>query len=120
MIFRNLSLLSLVFAGLLLSFGMRTSATAAEQAYLEQAISEANEAIQAGKAQEPGSLIEHIDQSYDRARSAVWQNPTDHIRQGIKLLRKASKVAKGTNSPARMAKAVGYVEGARTHFEAAR
>jgi hypothetical protein len=108
-------------AGLIVGLGLSViPAASAEQVYLEQAISEANEAIQAGNAQEPASLIEHIDQSYDRARSAVWLNPTDHIRQGIKLLRKASKVAKGTNSPTRITKAVGFVESAKSHFEAAR
>ena len=120
MMFRSLSIPLATFV-LSLSPGLCAApAVAAEQVYLEQAIGEANEAIQAGKALEPGSLIEHIDRSYDRARSAVWQNPTDHIRQGIKLLRKASKVAKGTSSPARMTKAVGYVEGAKSHFESAR
>lgn len=69
--------------------------TAAEQLYLEQAISETAEAIEAGKASEAASLIEHADRAFDRARSAVWQNPVDHIRQGIKFLRKAVKVAKG-------------------------
>ena len=108
-------------AGFIVGLGLSViPAASAEQVYLEQAISEANEAIQAGNAQESASLIEHIDQSYDRARSAVWQNPTDHIRQGIKLLRKASKVAKGTNSPTRINKAVGFVESAKSHFEAAR
>jgi len=94
--------------------------TAAEQLYLEQAISESTEAIEAGKASEAASLIEHADRAFDRARSAVWQNPVDHIRQGIKFLRKAVKVAKGTNSEKRISKAIEYIEIAKSHFEAAR
>lgn len=96
------------------------SAVAAEQPYLEQAISESAEAIEAGKASEAASMIEHADSAFDRARSAVWQNPVDHIRQGMKFLRKAVKVAKGTNSEKRIAKAIDYIETAKSHFEAAR
>ena len=96
------------------------SAVAAEQPYLEQAISETAEAIEAGKASEAASMIEHADSAFDRARSAVWQNPVDHIRQGMKFLRKAVKVAKGTNSEKRIAKAIDYIETAKSHFEAAR
>ena len=118
MFLRKFILLAL---GVGLFFGVAVAESrAAEQPYLEQAISETNEAIVAGKAQESASMIEHADRAFDRARSAVWQNPTDHIRQGIKLLRKASKVAKGTNSPTRITKAVGFVESAKSHFEAAR
>jgi hypothetical protein len=97
-----------------------TDSRAADQPYLEQAISETGEAITAGKAQESASMIEHADRAFDRARSAVWRNPIDHIRQGIKFLRKAVKVAKGTSSPARITKALGFLETAKTHFEAAR
>jgi hypothetical protein len=117
MVLRKFILLAM---GVGLFFGAAVGESRAEQPYLEQAISETGEAITAGKAQESASMIEHADRAFDRARSAVWRNPVDHIRQGIKSLRKAVKVAKGTNSPARITKALGFLETAKTHFEAAR
>jgi hypothetical protein len=117
MVLRKFILLAM---GVGLFFGAAVVESRAEQPYLEQAISETGEAITAGKAQESASMIEHADRAFDRARSAVWRNPVDHIRQGIKSLRKAVKVAKGTNSPARITKALGFLETAKTHFEAAR
>lgn len=112
-------ILSLIF-GLAFSVISLNQVYAAEQQYLEQAISETTEAIEAGKASEAASMIEHADRAFDRARSAVWQNPVDHIRQGMKFLRKAVKVAKGTNSEKRISRAVEYIETAKSHFEAAR
>ena len=112
-------ILSLIF-GLAFCVISTNQVNAAEQQYLEQAISETTEAIEAGKASEAASLIEHADRAFDRARSAVWQNPVDHIRQGMKFLRKAVKVAKGTNSEKRISRAVEYIETAKSHFEAAR
>jgi len=117
MVLRKFILLAI---GVGLFFGAASGESRAEQPYLEQAISETGEAITAGKAQESASMIEHADRAFDRARSAVWRNPVDHIRQGIKSLRKAVKVAKGSNSPARITKALGFLETAKTHFEAAR
>jgi len=117
MVLRKFILLAI---GVGLFFGAASGESRAEQPYLEQAISETGEAITAGKAQESASMIEHADRAFDRARRAVWRNPVDHIRQGIKSLRKAVKVAKGTNSPARITKALGFLETAKTHFEAAR
>ena len=112
--------LILAIFGAIYSLALTPELAFAEQQYLEQAISETSEAIEAGKASEGASLIEHADRAFDRARSAVWQNPVDHIRQGMKFLRKAVKVAKGTNSDKRINRAIEYMETAKTHFEAAR
>jgi len=38
----------------------------------------------------------------------------DHIRQGMKFLRKAVKVAKGSNSEKRISKAIEYIETAKS------
>ncbi len=92
---------------------------AVEQEYLEQAISETKEAIAAGRQSLPASLVEHATEAVSLARSAVWQNPTDHIRQGIRHLRKAIKNAKGTSSERRVTKATREAEIALTHLEAA-
>jgi len=89
----------------------------AEQ-YLEDAIAETREAIAAGKQGEPGSFAEHVTQAIDRARSAVWINPVDPIRKGIKTLRKAYKIARGTSSDRRLDKATALAESALAQFEA--
>ncbi len=89
----------------------------AEQQYLEEAIAETKAAIDAGKQSLAASFVEHIDVAFDRARSAVWQNPTDSIRKGIKALRKASKLAKGTSSDKSIAKATEQAELALKLFE---
>ncbi|PPD44759.1 MAG: hypothetical protein CTY15_06025 [Methylocystis sp.] len=95
-------------------------ACAQQQQYLEEAIAETKEAIAAGKQSLSSSFVEHVDVAYDRARSAVWQNPVESIRKGIKALRKATKLAKGTNSEKRMAKATEQAEFALQQFESAR
>jgi hypothetical protein len=90
----------------------------AEPNYLEQAIAETREAIAAGKQLQAGSFVEHADDAIDNARSAVWQTPVDPIRKGIKFLRKAVKLAKGTSMDKRIAKATEQAELALQQFEA--
>jgi hypothetical protein len=82
----------------------------ADPNYLEEAIAETREAIAAGKQLEAGSFVEHADDAIDLARSAVWQTPVEPIRQGIKYLRKAVKLAKGTSSDKRIMKATEQAE----------
>ncbi len=105
--------------GVTLVLGARSS-FAAEQQYLNEAIAETKEAIAAGKQLLPDSLVEHATEAVDLARSAVWQNPTDHIRKGIRHLRKSIKLAKGTSLQARVVKATREAEVALTHLEAAK
>lgn len=93
------------------------TAVLADPNYLEEAISETREAIAAGKQLQAGSFVEHADGAIDRARSAVWQTPVDPIRKGIKLLRKAVKLAKGTSQDKRIIKATEQAELALQEFE---
>ncbi|WP_457797869.1 small metal-binding protein SmbP [Methylocystis sp. S23] len=106
---------------LALSAGLGLGALAgpafADPTYLEQAISETREAIAAGKQMEAASFVEHADDAIDHARSAVWQTPVDPIRKGIKFLRKAVKLAKGTSYDKRIAKATEQAELALQQFE---
>lgn len=89
----------------------------AEENEMEQAIAETREAISAGKQGQAASFVEHADQAIYLARAAVWRNPTDNIRRGIKDLRKAVKTAKGTSLDKKLARAVAYAESALGHFE---
>jgi|GEM_PF-3393969 len=116
MISRRLMIILTLTAGL----GAAPHAAFAQQQYLESAISETKEAIEAGKQNLAGSFVEHAVQAVDNARSAVWQNPVDPIRKGIKALRKAVKLAKGTSSDKRIAKATEQAEIALGQFESAR
>lgn len=115
MISRRLTILAVCLG---LGLGAFARPALADPNYLEQAISETKEAIAAGKQNEAASFVEHVDDAYDHARSAVWQTPVDPIRKGIKFLRKAVKLAKGTNSDKRIAKAVEQAELALEQFEA--
>lgn len=92
--------------GLGLGFVAAPRLARAEQKFLDEAIAETKEAIEAGKQSQSASFTDHATRALERARSAVWQNPTDNIRNGIKALRKAIKLAKGTSSEAKLAKAV--------------
>ena len=85
--------------------------------YLAEAIAETQEAIEAGKQLQAGSFVEHADDAIDHARSAVWQTPVDPIRKGVKYLRKAVKLAKGTNLDKRISKATEQAELALQQFE---
>ena len=87
--------------------------------FLQQAMDETKEAIEAGKQAQSSSFIEHATEAVSHARDAVWQQPVEHIRQGIKSLRKAIKMAKGTSSDKRLSKATDLAQNALTHFEAA-
>lgn len=89
----------------------------ADPNYLAQAIAETREAIEAGKQLQAASFVEHAVDAIDHARSAVWQTPVDPIRKGVKLLRKAVKLAKGTSSDKRVAKATEQAELALQQFE---
>ncbi len=89
----------------------------ADPNYLDQAISDTKEAIAAGKQMEAASFVEHIDDAYDHARSAVWQTPVDPIRKGIKYLRKAAKLARGTSLDKRIDKATEQAELALEQFQ---
>ncbi|WP_442756129.1 small metal-binding protein SmbP [Methylocystis sp. JAN1] len=104
-----------------LSIGLGLAALArpacADPNYLEEAIAETKEAIAAGKQLEAASFVEHADDAIDRARSAVWQTPVDPIRKGIKFLRKAVKLAKGTSYDKRIAKATEQAEQALEQFQ---
>lgn len=100
-----------------LGLGLFARPAFAEPGYLEQAISETKEAIAAGQANEAASFVEHADDAIDHARSAVWQTPVDPIRKGIKFLRKAVKLAKGTSLDKRIAKATEQAQLALQQFE---
>jgi hypothetical protein len=89
----------------------------ADPNYLEEAIAETREAIAAGKQLEAASFVEHADDAIDHARSAVWQTPVDPIRKGIKFLRKAVKLAKGTSYDKRIIKATEQAELALEQFQ---
>ncbi|KAF2991078.1 small metal-binding protein SmbP [Methylocystis sp. MJC1] len=108
----------LTIIALSMGIGVFAQPAVADPAYLEDAIAETKEAIAAGKQLQAGSFVEHADEAIDRARSAVWQTPVDEIRKGIKLMRKAVKLAKGTNSDKRIAKATEQAELALEQFEA--
>lgn len=114
MISRRLLILAL---GMGLGAGVLAGPAAADPNYLEKAISETQEAIDAGKAGQSSSFVEHADDAFDYARSAVWQTPVDPIRKGIKYLRKAVKLAKGTNSDKRIAKATEQAQLALEQFQ---
>jgi len=89
----------------------------ADPNYLDEAIAETREAIAAGKQMEAASFVEHADDAIDHARSAVWQTPVDPIRKGIKYLRKAVKLAKGTSYDKRIVRATEQAELALQQFE---
>jgi hypothetical protein len=114
MIARRLMIIAL---GLGLGLGVLARPALADPNYLQKAISETQEAINAGKAQEASSFVEHADDAIDAARSAVWQTPVDPIRKGIKALRKAVKLAKGTSSDKRIAKATEQAQLALEQFQ---
>jgi hypothetical protein len=106
---------------LVLGMGLAVAAVArpayADPKYLEEAIAETQEAIAAGKQLEAASFVEHADDAIDHARSAVWQTPVDPIRKGIKFLRKAVKLAKGTSYDKRIIKATEQAELALEQFQ---
>ncbi|HEY8163650.1 MAG: small metal-binding protein SmbP [Methylocystis sp.] len=108
----------LMIIGLSMGLGAFARPAFADPNYLEEAIAETREAIAAGKQLQAGSFVEHADEAIDRARSAVWQTPVDPIRKGIKFLRKAVKLAKGTSYDKRIAKATEQAELALEQFEA--
>lgn len=114
MISRRLLILTL---GIGLGLGAMARPAVADPNYLREAISETREAIAAGKAMQASSFVEHADDAIDYARSAVWQYPVDPIRKGIKLLRKAVKLAKGTSLDKRIAKATEQAQLALEQFE---
>lgn len=93
-----------------LGLGVLARPAAADPNYLEEAIAETQAAIEAGKQLQAGSFVEHAEDAIDRARSAVWQTPVDPIRKGIKYLRKAVKLSKGTSSDKRLDKATEQAE----------
>ncbi|WP_281804592.1 small metal-binding protein SmbP [Methylocystis echinoides] len=103
--------------GLTLGLGALGGPALAEDNYLQQAIAETTAAIEAGKQGEASSFVEHADDAIDRARSAVWGTPVDPIRKGIKYLRKAVKLAKGTSLDKRIAKATEQAELALQQFQ---
>ncbi|MGJ0510162.1 MAG: small metal-binding protein SmbP [Methylocystis sp.] len=111
---RRLMTLSVSLA---LGLGVLAQPSRAQENYLEQAITETRAAIDAGKQSEASSFVEHADEAIDHARSAVWQTPVDPIRKGIKYLRKAVKLAKGTSFDKRIAKATEQAELALQQFE---
>lgn len=114
MISRRFMILSVCMA---LGFGSFARPAWAQENYLEQAITETRAAIDAGKQLESSSFVEHASDAIDRARSAVWQTPVDPIRKGIKYLRKAVKLAKGTSLDKRINKATEQAELALQQFE---
>lgn len=103
--------------GMALGLGALASPASADPNYLQQAISETREAIAAGKSLQSSSFVEHAVEAIDNARSAVWRNPVDPIRKGIKHLRKAVKLAKGTSYDKRIAKATEQAQLALEEFE---
>jgi hypothetical protein len=114
MMSRRLMILALSMG---LGLGVLARPAYADPNYLEQAISDTKEAIAAGNQMEAASFVEHIDDAYDHARSAVWQTPVDPIRRGIKYLRKAAKLAKGTSMDKRIAKATEQAQLALEQFQ---
>ncbi len=114
---RNLKIFAL---GLGICFGFLQQPAFADPHYLEEAIAETRAAIEAGKELQASSFVEHADDAIDRARSAVWQTPVDPIRKGIKLLRKAVKLAKGTSNDKRIVKATEQAQLALQQFESAK
>ncbi|WP_363349804.1 small metal-binding protein SmbP [Methylocystis echinoides] len=100
-----------------LGLGVLARPAHADPNYLQEAISETQAAIDAGKQLQAGSFVEHADDAIDYARSAVWQTPVDPIRKGIKYLRKAVKLAKGTSYDKRIAKATEQAELALQQFQ---
>lgn len=114
MMSRRMMILSVSLA---LGLGAFAQPALAEDNYLQQAIAETRAAIDAGKQLEASSFVEHADDAIDRARSAVWQTPVDPIRKGIKYLRKAVKLAKGTSYDKRIVKATEQAELALQQFE---
>jgi Small metal-binding protein len=114
MISRRLMILSVSMS---LGLGALALPARAQENYLAQAITDTRAAIDAGKQLESSSFVEHADDAIDHARSAVWQTPVDPIRKGIKYLRKAVKLAKGTNLDKRITKATEQAELALQQFE---
>ncbi len=100
-----------------LGLGVLSLPAHADPNYLEEAITETRAAIGAGKMLQAGSFVEHAEDAIDYARSAVWQTPVDPIRKGIKYLRKAVKLAKGTSLDKRIAKATEQAVLALQQFE---
>jgi hypothetical protein len=114
MMSRRLMILTL---GMGLGLGGLARPAFADPNYLDEAIAETREAIAAGKQMEAASFVEHADDAIDHARSAVWQTPVDPIRKGIKYLRKAVKLAKGTSYDKRIVRATEQAELALQQFE---
>jgi hypothetical protein len=95
-------------------------ALAASQ-HLEQAIAETQKAIHEGKeAHHASSLVQHSDNAIDHAMQALKEQPNSHIKSGIRHLRKAIKVAKGTHSARRLTAGVKHAEKALSEFNAAK
>jgi hypothetical protein len=109
--------LTVFLLGLGLAAALFTRPAFADPNYLEAAIAETKAAIAAGKQLEAASFVEHADDAIDQARSAVWQTPVDPIRKGIKYLRKAVKLAKGTSYDKRVIKATEQAELALEQFQ---
>ncbi len=109
----------LLFVALSMGLGLAAFAgpVHADPNYLEEAVKETREAIDAGRQLQAGSFVELAEDAIDYARSAVWQTPVDPIRKGIKYLRKAVKLAKGTSYDKRIVKATEQAELALQQFE---
>ncbi len=107
----------LKIVALSIGLGMFATSAFADPNYLEEAIGETRAAIDAGKQLQAGSFVEHAEDAIDYARSAVWQTPVDPIRKGIKYLRKAVKLAKGTSYDKRISKATDQAELALEQFQ---
>ncbi len=109
--------LTIVALSMGLGVGLFAGPACADPNYLEEAITETRAAIDAGKQLQAGSFVEHAEDAIDHARSAVWQTPVDPIRKGMKYLRKAVKLAKGTSYDKRISKATDQAELALQQFE---
>jgi hypothetical protein len=114
MISRRLTIVALSMG---LGLGLLVHPARADPNYLRDAITETRAAIGAGKMLQAASFVEHAEDAIDYARSAVWQTPVDPIRKGIKYLRKAVKLAKGTSQDKRIVKATEQATLALQQFE---
>lgn len=94
--------------------------TFAQASHLERAIAETKDAIHEGKREVPASLVEHAVNALYHAFAAQKEKPSEHVKTGVKHLKRAILTAKHTHSSRRVAKAVEHAETALIHFEAAK
>lgn len=93
-----IKLRTFVLAGVL-AF-LSSSMAFAHQEKLKEAISHTREAVAAGRANQPSSLVRHSTEALHSAREAYADHPNAHIKRGIVRLKEAIKFGNKRRSSA--------------------